>query len=80
MIYYYFDLILLLSFLIVLIYVIQKELKTDKKAVQYIIICVALTFVFKYNWGMPFWGLEKMPMLLAFVLDSFPTIYTLLRF
>ena len=31
MIYYYFDLILLLSFLIVLIYVIQKELKTDKK-------------------------------------------------
>ena len=58
MIYYYFDLILLLSFLIVLVYVIQKELKTDKKAVQYIIICVALTFIFKYNWGMPFWGLE----------------------
>lgn len=58
MIYYYFDLTLLLFFLILLLYVIQKELRTDGKVVQYIVLCATLTFVFKYNWGIQFWGLE----------------------
>jgi len=56
--YYYFDLVLLLGFFVTLLYVIQKELRTDKKAVLYIVLCAALTIIFKYNWGIPFWGLE----------------------
>ena len=56
--YYYFDLVLLLGFLVTLLYVIQKELRTDKKAVLYIVLCAVLTIIFKYNWGIPFWGLE----------------------
>lgn len=81
MIYYYFDLTLLLLLLIVLLYVIQKELRTDGKAVQYIVLSTVLTLAFKYNWGTPFWGLEmKMPMLLVFVLGSFPITSIHLRF
>lgn len=58
MTYYYFDLFLLSVFFISLFYVLQKELKTEKNAFLHIALCAVLTAVFKYNWGVPFWGLE----------------------
>lgn len=58
MIYYYFCLVVIFLFLFLFVYQIKNDIKKQKSILYIISYCLLLTFLFKYNYNIAFWGLE----------------------
>lgn len=56
--YYYFCLVLLFLFFYLLFHEVIQDLKNHCNARYIILYCLLLTLLFKYNYGIEFWGLE----------------------
>lgn len=56
--FYYFCLVLLFLFIFLLSYEIIKDIKKYSNYLFIILYCLILTILFKYNFGIEFWGLE----------------------
>lgn len=58
MVYYICCLVILLLFLFCLLHEIMHEIKKHRASLFIISYCLLLTLLFKYNYGIEFWGLE----------------------
>lgn len=56
--FYYFCLVLLFLFVFLLSYEIIKDIRKYSNYIFIILYCLILTILFKYNFGIYFWGLE----------------------